>query len=370
MQLSRYAKAFASVLSITSLVAFASVPALADEHPTMTYTVSLAPLNDSGVSGTVDLSLHVNDLTATVNATGLVPNQVHPQHIHGFTDGTVSACPTPAADTNGDGIISLAEGLPVYGDILQPLTPYPTADSVGNESYMQTLNIDPAHLGTLTNDTVVLHGLMVNGAYDPTTPVACGVITMTSSNGNGTSSWTPTSSSTNYYPSFQPSSYYVLPGQMLSFSGSGFMPGEQVSISSTSGQSAWMTSADGSGNINTAMDYTAPFSMQNSMVTFTANGQSSNTSVSRTVAIGTYYPQLSPSSYYLPASQQFSVSGNGFAPNEPVTVLVGSMQLLATADGSGNFNLNAMAPNSAGNFTVSATGQWSNTMSQRSLTAY
>src|SRR6266849_933081 len=45
------------------------------------YTVKLSALNGSGVSGTVDLQLTGNILAVTVNVTGLVPNQIHFQHI-------------------------------------------------------------------------------------------------------------------------------------------------------------------------------------------------------------------------------------------------------------------------------------------------
>src|SRR5690606_41765271 len=77
-------------------------------------------------TNTYNLSLHnalpiYNILKATVLAAGVTPNQPHPQHIHGQDDGSNSTCPPSSADTNGDGFISLAEGLPYYGGVKLPL---------------------------------------------------------------------------------------------------------------------------------------------------------------------------------------------------------------------------------------------------------
>src|SRR5438270_11978241 len=82
-------------------------------QPTSHYTAKLRALNGSGVSGTVDLRLTGNMLTVTVNVTGLAPNQVHFQHIHGSHDA-VSTCPT-VADTNASGIITLNRTLQIVG---------------------------------------------------------------------------------------------------------------------------------------------------------------------------------------------------------------------------------------------------------------
>jgi len=142
---------------------------------TTKYHVTLAPLNNSGVKGFVTLTLRGDQLTVKVQARNLVPGQQHMQHIHGLVSGTAT-CPTPAADTDHDGIVSLAEGLPFYGAVLQPLTPYPNANAGGNVSYSETLTVNTSTLGALETRTVVLHGLTVAGTYDMTVPVACGQI--------------------------------------------------------------------------------------------------------------------------------------------------------------------------------------------------
>ena len=143
---------------------------------TKEYTAVLNSLNNSGASGTATLSLKGNMLTVKIEAMGLEPNKLHPQHIHGFEANTRnSTCPTMAADINGDGYVDLAEGLPSYGPVLLNLAPLPTADADGKVMFEQTFEISK-NLLPLQNRAIVLHGLTVNGVYEAVMPVACGQI--------------------------------------------------------------------------------------------------------------------------------------------------------------------------------------------------
>lgn len=56
------------------------------------------------------------DAKGTEPAEGAFPDGIHPQHIH-----AADRCPSASADTNGDGIVDVIEGLPFYGPILVPL---------------------------------------------------------------------------------------------------------------------------------------------------------------------------------------------------------------------------------------------------------
>lgn len=142
------------------------------------YTADLSSLNDSGVEGTAELVLMGNELTVTINATGLVPNMLHPQHIHGFMENNRnSTCPPASADSNGDGLVDLVEGLPFYGPVLLSLTPFPLAED-GTITFVQTYDVSASEFSVtpLQNRAIVLHGLYVDGEYVPTLPVACGQI--------------------------------------------------------------------------------------------------------------------------------------------------------------------------------------------------
>lgn len=97
---------------------------------TLNYYSVIKPLSGSGVSGRGSLSLDTETgvLTARIRARGLAPDMTHVQHIHGTfgPDGAPSQSVTPSfaagADTDGDGIIELGEGVPFYGPIVLSLT--------------------------------------------------------------------------------------------------------------------------------------------------------------------------------------------------------------------------------------------------------
>lgn len=173
---------------------------IADAAKTKMYTADLAMLNESGVSGTAELTLTRNEITVTIQATGLEANMLHPQHIHGFLENkSNSTCPSPSADTNGDGIIDLGEGAPFYGPIIQPIyvpiDDYPIAVN-GDINYERTFTLGEtefeeegevatySELRPLQNRAIVLHGMTVDGEYVATLPVACGQITPSQGNNN------------------------------------------------------------------------------------------------------------------------------------------------------------------------------------------
>jgi hypothetical protein len=148
------------------------------------YETDFKALNNSGVEGRVlaFVDEHAQSVTFDMKAIGLVPNQVHPQHVHGFPDDRDSKTPTIEQDADTDGFIELTEGATTYGPIQLNLTTqsgdasqltgmgatFPTADADGMISYRQTFSF--ADLG-MTGESVfddispleakeiVLHGL-------------------------------------------------------------------------------------------------------------------------------------------------------------------------------------------------------------------
>jgi hypothetical protein len=146
-------------------------------QPTSHYTAKLRALNRSGVSGTVDLQLTGNMLAITVNVTGLEPNQIHLQHIHGSHD-VVSTCPT-AADANASSIITVDKALQKIGPVAFGFEPYAPADKFGAVRWSKTFVLDSSVLWAITplvQHVVVFHGMTYRGIYDNVLPVACGSI--------------------------------------------------------------------------------------------------------------------------------------------------------------------------------------------------
>jgi hypothetical protein len=106
-------------------------------------------------------------VTIGVAASGLTPNEVHPQHIHGFEDDRPSLIPTIALDQDRDGFVEGPEAGPVYGPVLLAATAsgevsreavsadFPHADANGNLSFVQTYDFD---LGN-TEDALIFHEL-------------------------------------------------------------------------------------------------------------------------------------------------------------------------------------------------------------------
>ena len=147
---------------------------------TMTYEAQLGSINQSNASGVATVTAQGDMLTVSIMAQGMEPNQTHPQHIHGLTDGENATCPPSTADTDDDGIISIPEGAPFYGEVLLPLNEFPKADEDGNISYEKSFMLGQDGIPTaeeldeLEDRVIVLHGLNNNDEYVATIPVACG----------------------------------------------------------------------------------------------------------------------------------------------------------------------------------------------------
>ncbi|CAN5144881.1 hypothetical protein BH24ACT10_BH24ACT10_09740 [soil metagenome] len=137
------------------------------------HQVRLTELNDSGVTGKAVLVLKDGTLRVKLHARDLVPDMLHPQHIHGLAGSTNATCPPPSA-AGDDGILTLGDGLPFYGPVLLPLTPFPMADN-GKINYHETFSVD-GDLADLSDEAIVVHGGYVDGEYVATLPVACGEI--------------------------------------------------------------------------------------------------------------------------------------------------------------------------------------------------
>jgi Cu/Zn superoxide dismutase len=177
------------------------------EHVQKNYYATLRTLNDhvpgNKTFGQAKLTISNGMLAVEIDVEGSPADIVHIQHIH-----EDDQCPTAAADTNNDGYIDVAEGLPSYGPIMLNLDGdltsnesgqegFPVADRTGSFFYSQSahLNEIQANLGgalqgplDLTERTIVIHGVAQNTNLPQTVqsigdlpnhvtlPIACGVI--------------------------------------------------------------------------------------------------------------------------------------------------------------------------------------------------
>lgn len=149
------------------------------------YYTEFTALNGSGVTGGAILAFDddTDTLTVAISAQGLEANQTHIQHIHGFPDGKDAMTPTMALDTDKDGYIELAEGVPAYGPVLLnlstnhdnssggdnghshegPALGFPTSPD-GKIWFVESYQLPTGGLGAdpmLTLREVVIHGMSV-----------------------------------------------------------------------------------------------------------------------------------------------------------------------------------------------------------------
>ncbi len=211
MFLSKIKFAGAAILGTGLLLSAA--PAMSATVDIEKFFAELQPLNDSGVSGRANFTVDrvENTLTAQINVSGLTPNTVHPQHLHGrFEQSTCQTFAPPSSpvagaclegtmtrdstiptlddnDIDNDGFLETVEGLPAYGPIILNLADagagladltFPMSDAEGNLDFFEIYDLsttdllfDPLNMIThqpddlislLTDRVYVIHGLEVD----------------------------------------------------------------------------------------------------------------------------------------------------------------------------------------------------------------
>jgi hypothetical protein len=171
-----------------------------------------------------------------------------------------------------------------------------------------------------------------------------------------------------YAPAVSPSTYYVLPGQTLSFTGSGFAPNESIQLVYNSAVLG-STTTNGGGGFSLS-GVTLPMSLHNTTATVTVTGATSNMPTPLTLTVGQLYPSINPSAWYTAPGSIISISGNGFAPNEVVNITAGTKAASSTASASGAFTLGSftLPATSGGSVNIIATGATSGAVASASIT--
>jgi hypothetical protein len=157
------------------------------DAPGVVYTTQIQALNDSGVSGSVSVSLDGTQFTVHVTASGLVPNQIHPMHIHGFPSDKPSDDPDDDYDFNDNGTIDDAEAEEAAGPPLVPIVnakdpnehpfDYFKSDTHGKIDSTRTYQLtqdDVKLLQPLDIRTFEIHGIKEQGDYLPEQPAGYG----------------------------------------------------------------------------------------------------------------------------------------------------------------------------------------------------
>ena len=172
-------KLLTTIVAAGGILALLASPAAA-AHEGTAYEADLKELNNSGGSGTATLTVSEdgNTMDITLNATGLNLDGPHAQHIHGVVSGdalAASSCPTMADDADGDGVLTVVEGIPRYGGVQVSLTTegdtsadsalaverFPTGNSI---SYTRTGVPIPENLkADIGKLHFVVHGIDENG---------------------------------------------------------------------------------------------------------------------------------------------------------------------------------------------------------------
>lgn len=156
------------------------------------------------------------------------------------------------------------------------------------------------------------------------------------------------------YPWVNPTAWYILPGNSVTFSGGGFGPGEGVSIVLDGSATVLAHAvADASGMFTSTTSVMVPYGT--GVALFRAVGQESGVVANIPITRAAFYPTLNPSAYYSAPGGTISLAGEGFAPSETVAITIGTASTSATTSASGAFSIPSIQLPSIGGTTIPVT---------------
>jgi hypothetical protein len=205
-----------TTFAITGAVLALPVAAMA-QAPT-TFTANLTQANESGASGTVTIQLDGTSADVRIDGQDFFDGFPHAIHIHGEPGGNNVCGPLnpgdagfDEADEDGDGILSVVEGVPAYGGVAVSLTTegdtspdsalavdrFPTSSTL---DYRRTIELPQDVADNLSSLHVVVHAADLNdsgeigdlgtpSSLDPeldieaTVPAACGQLVASAAGG-------------------------------------------------------------------------------------------------------------------------------------------------------------------------------------------
>ncbi len=172
-----------ALLAAPAFATLALAAPVAAAHEGSVYEGQLWPLNDSGATGSVEITVSDDGETMAVelDATGFNLDGPHAIHLHGIVDGEdvmASVCPTAADDADGDGVVDVVEGVPRYGTVQVSLT------TEGDTSPDSALAIDRFPGGT--DVAYQRSGIPIPDALKPNIGKLHVVVHGIDENGNGT----------------------------------------------------------------------------------------------------------------------------------------------------------------------------------------
>ena len=143
-----------------------------------------------------------------------------------------------------------------------------------------------------------------------------------------------------FYPNASPNAWHINPGSTLTWSGNGFAPNETITITDQFNTQFSSFVTDSNGAFSSAGASQVPYSLRNTIATFTLNGNLSGISLPFILSITEMYPFANPSSWYALPGTNVTFSGGGFGANEEVGVHIGGNPLPVTSfftDSTGAF---------------------------------
>ncbi|HEV7449360.1 MAG TPA: hypothetical protein VGP13_02350, partial [Candidatus Paceibacterota bacterium] len=140
-----------------------------------------------------------------------------------------------------------------------------------------------------------------------------------------------------FYPYVSPLSWYILPGNTVTFAGGGFGPSEPVSVYLGSSNTAVAHGmADASGAFMGQAQVTIPYGT--GVANYRVVGDLSGAEADAPITRAAFYSNLTPSAYYSAPGGALTLAGLGFAPNEDVAIKVGTTNAgTAHTDAMGSF---------------------------------